>query len=405
MQDLIQNRMIAAIAVLGVCLLGMNAFANLPHLEDFDASAGCIDTSSSSTFPGISEFGDGLDADLELVTGTSGGGDTLCSETFPAAIGVLVQVTYPSDGRPVDETGGGSWMSGIRLRHQADGSEYRVELEARGSNYDNSVGLVTILRAGTSGGAAILSPGYGVALPSIGVLGYPYVLEAVVETLPSGNVEISAFVNGQLIVLATDDGISTGAGGRSEDTLGTITADGQVGLRYAGQIGGLNIAFDDLCITDPFGDCAPPTPLTNEEIQALIDAAIANIELTPGPAGSQGPQGKQGPTGTAGSDGAQGPQGEQGPDGAGSDGAQGPQGKQGAAGADAPCTPCADVAGAAVELACIILDVNPATNIQELQDTAQVLVNTLMISANICEVSCDVGGEIQAAIDTKLNSP
>ena len=91
---------------------------------------------------------------------------------------------------------------------------------------------------------------------------------------------------------------------------------------------------------------------------------------------------------------------------AGPAGAQGPQGKQGdagATGADAPCKPCADVAGAAVDLSCKILDVNPATNIQELRDTAQVVVDTLLISTNVRETDCDIGAEINAAIDAKLN--
>jgi hypothetical protein len=54
-------------------------------------------------------------------------------------------------------------------------------------------------------------------------------------------------------------------------------------------------------------------------------------------------------------------------------------------------------------MSCKILDVNPATNIQELRDTAQVVVDTLAISANVCETDCDIGAEINAAIDAKLN--
>jgi len=123
-----------------------------------------------------------------------------------------------------------------------------------------------------------------------------------------------------------------------------------------------------------------------------------------GPAGAQGPQGKQGDAGATGPAGAAGSAGD-----TGSAGAQGPQGAAGAAGAagatgaDAPCKPCADVAAAAVDLSCKILDVNPATNIQELRDTAQVVVDTLQISTNVCEPDCDIGVEIDAAIDAKLN--
>jgi hypothetical protein len=117
-----------------------------------------------------------------------------------------------------------------------------------------------------------------------------------------------------------------------------------------------------------------------QTLVADLQAQITNLSLT------QGPQGKVGAAGTNGTDGT-----------------QGPQGKVGATGADAPCKPCADVAGAAVDLSCKILDVNPATDIQELRDTAQVIVNTLLISTNICETDCDIGAEINAAIDTKLN--
>ena len=95
-----------------------------------------------------------------------------------------------------------------------------------------------------------------------------------------------------------------------------------------------------------------------------IDALIRNIELTPGP--------------------------------------QGPQGKQGADGAAAPCVSCADVAGAAVDLACKILVGNPPNSVQELEDIARVIVNSLQISANICDPDdCDIGAEINAAIDAK----
>ena len=108
--------------------------------------------------------------------------------------------------------------------------------------------------------------------------------------------------------------------------------------------------------------------------------------------------------GGAGADGAQGEQGPQGADGAtGSTGADGAAGDAGAAGAAAPCTPCDDVANAAVNLACIVLNETQPTNIQELTDAATVIVDSLMISTNICEGTCDIGAGIQAAIDAKLN--
>ena len=51
----------------------------------------------------------------------------------------------------------------------------------------------------------------------------------------------------------------------------------------------------------------------------------------------------------------------------------------------------------------MIIPVTPPTSVQELQEFAQTIVNTLLISANICEPSCDVGAGIAAAIDAKLN--
>jgi len=111
--------------------------------------------------------------------------------------------------------------------------------------------------------------------------------------------------------------------------------------------------------------------LSDDPAHAELVDRISQISLTPGP---QGPPGE--------------------------DGATGPQGPPGA---DAPCKPCADVASAAVALACKILHVNPATNIQEFRDIAEVVVATLMISANVCELDCDIGEEINAAIDIALN--
>ncbi len=117
-----------------------------------------------------------------------------------------------------------------------------------------------------------------------------------------------------------------------------------------------------------------------------------------GPAGDDGADGAQGPQGDAGSDGASGDQGPQG-----KVGADGAAGAAGAAGADAPCTPCADVTDAAVALACEILGNSPPASVSELTATAGVIVNNLLISANICEDPCDINAGIQAALDAKLN--
>ena len=61
------------------------------------------------------------------------------------------------------------------------------------------------------------------------------------------------------------------------------------------------------------------------------------------------------------------------------------------------------VADGAVELACKIIGINVPTSVQELQDCATVVVDTLLISANICEPACDVAAEINALVDAKLN--
>jgi len=107
-------------------------------------------------------------------------------------------------------------------------------------------------------------------------------------------------------------------------------------------------------------------------------ALIAAIALTPG---EQGVQGKVG-----------------------SDGAAGAAGATGAAGENAPCVSCADVATAAADLACKIMGVSPPSTVSDLQDCAQVIVNSLQISANICDpTGCDIGAEITAALDAKLN--
>jgi hypothetical protein len=74
--------------------------------------------------------------------------------------------------------------------------------------------------------------------------------------------------------------------------------------------------------------------------KTYVDAAIQQIELTPGPQGEKGETGAQGPKGDTGEQGLQGPQGEQGPKGdkgdKGDTGPQGPQGETGAQGLQGP---------------------------------------------------------------------
>ena len=52
-------------------------------------------------------------------------------------------------------------------------------------------------------------------------------------------------------------------------------------------------------------------------------------------------------------------------------------------------------------MACKIIGINPPTNTPEFLDCVQVIVDTMLISANICETDCDVGAAIDTAIDNK----
>ena len=84
----------------------------------------------------------------------------------------------------------------------------------------------------------------------------------------------------------------------------------------------------------------PITADLEASVGGLVAAAVAEVALTPGPAGADG---ATGPQGSAGADGATGPQGPAGAAGAtgpqgsaGADGETGPQGSAGAAGATGP---------------------------------------------------------------------
>ncbi len=130
---------------------------------------------------------------------------------------------------------------------------------------------------------------------------------------------------------------------------------------------------------------------------ADLQSQIDNIQLTPGP---QGPQGKAGADGAAGTNGSAGAAGADGT--AGADGADGTAGADGADGENAPCVSCEDVASAAVDLACLVLGENPPASIADLRAGVDVIVASLMISANLCEGECDLSSQIDDAIATKL---
>jgi hypothetical protein len=46
---------------------------------------------------------------------------------------------------------------------------------------------------------------------------------------------------------------------------------------------------------------------------------------------------------------------------------------------------------------------NPPTSLSEVQAAASTIVNSLLVSTNICEPDCDISSEIDAAIDAKVN--
>ena len=54
-------------------------------------------------------------------------------------------------------------------------------------------------------------------------------------------------------------------------------------------------------------------------------------------------------------------------------------------------------------MACLILGENIPTSFAETQAAAATIVASLEISANICEGACDIGSEIDAIINAKMN--
>ncbi len=123
-----------------------------------------------------------------------------------------------------------------------------------------------------------------------------------------------------------------------------------------------------------------------------LQAAIDNIELTPGPEGPAGDQGPQGKVGADGSDGA-----------AGSDGA------------DAPCVDCQAISDAAFDLACIQLAASPATTVSDFQSSVDAIATVSVVGSggNICEpipggaATCMdyINDQAQAIYDSKSTTP
>ncbi|HCN10029.1 MAG TPA: hypothetical protein DIT01_19050 [Lentisphaeria bacterium] len=158
------------------------------------------------------------------------------------------------------------------------------------------------------------------------------------------------------------------------ETGGTFAIDGtgRATIDTTGQpieIGGSYVQGDPELVEEQAGMDAAVITALNAAI-ADLEAQIANVELTPGPAGDQGAQGK------AGADGANG-----------SDGSQGPQGKGGADGADAPCVDCQTISDAAFDLACIQLAASPATTVSDFQSSVNAIATVSVVGSggNICE--------------------
>jgi hypothetical protein len=150
----------------------------------------------------------------------------------------------------------------------------------------------------------------------------------------------------------------------------------------------LSMGYQNMGTYTPEGGGGGGTDLTPVlDAVAAVEAKLDNL-----PAGPQGPQGMAGADGQPGGQGAQG---KIGPAGA--------AGAAGATGADAPCVACQDVANSAVNLACVILNETSPTSIPEIENAATTIVETLMISANICEAECDIASGINTAINDKIN--
>jgi hypothetical protein len=184
---------------------------------------------------------------------------------------------------------------------------------------------------------------------------------------------------------------------------GTVTASLYPGLCNVSWLdyGGGGFSFwlhEDGCLVEANG-CTLTVPLqskvsTNQYAVKILFA----FEVLDGNCGTQNIAGLTSQEVDSGFKGDTGDKGD-----TGTDGTQGPQGKVGATGVDADCVACADVANGAVDLACLVLGENLPTRVGQVQAAATVIVNTLLISTNICEPTCDIGAEIDALIDAKMN--
>lgn len=136
----------------------------------------------------------------------------------------------------------------------------------------------------------------------------------------------------------------------------------------------------------------------NSETQANAQA-IADIELTPGPAGPQGIAGPQGPQGVAGEAGPQGPVGPQGVSGEtgpqGVAGPTGPEGPQGPAGPTGPQGP----AGASADTAVTDALATRVTNLESFQADVEAFLTAGTVSDPfVVDVDCAID-DLQATFE------
>jgi hypothetical protein len=237
--------------------------------------------------------------------------------------------------------------------------------------------------------ATLLGPGQNYSSVETGLLGYP---------VQNGGVGFDSIfwmaVDG--VALATWDAAALGSAerwysGPHDEETATRTINIDAGAHEVHHINGgftpleFTIAADG-SIAGPSSKIVP----SSDGLSVFIEVSVAGAPPPAGPAGPAGPPGANGNDGDAGP--------------AGTAGTAGAAGATGAAGENAPCVSCADVATAAADLACKIMGVSPPSTVSDLQDCAQVIVNSLQISANICDpTGCDIGAEITAALDAKLN--
>jgi len=200
--------------------------------------------------------------------------------------------------------------------------------------------------------------------------------------------------NGSLPVAPAAVAVDAGANGdpwyngAAEEEQSIRIKDVPAGTYHCGHILGFEPGF---YVTITAEGAITPTSAfleSSNSMKVLVELSVVGAPPPAGPAGPAGPPGANGNDGLPGANG--------------SDGAAGANGNDGAAGENAPCVSCEDVASSAVDLTCLVLGETPPTSIADLRAGVDVIVASLMISANLCEGECDLSSQIDDAITTKL---